>query len=230
MKQQHIEDFPDFIVITNPRRKHFALMLNQAGKLLVKAPPGAQQKDIEKVIKKHLGWIKKQQHKHQQTPQKSFTEGSLHWLWGQRYPLDIRQSLKSQVDFINNHIQISTTNPDHEEHIEQQLKKLYRQQALTIFPERLEAIYQQIKYLGLPRYNKLTIRHMRTRWGSCSSQRNISLNLELVKLEPIYLDYIITHELCHLKQMNHGPKFYALMDQAMSDWPARRKQLKQVKL
>ena len=61
-------------------------------------------------------------------------------------------------------------------------------------------------------YNKVFIRNNLTNWGSCSNRGNISLNMQLMRLPEELRDYVILHELCHLKQLNHGAEFHALLD------------------
>ncbi len=63
------------------------------------------------------------------------------------------------------------------------------------------------------RYNRVTIKNNVSNWGSCSVRGNINLNLRLVTLPPELRDYVMLHELCHLKEMNHGPAFHALLEQ-----------------
>lgn len=61
-------------------------------------------------------------------------------------------------------------------------------------------------------YNRVFIKHNVSNWGSCSSNRNINLNLNLMRVPAELRDYVILHELCHLKYMNHGPEFHALLE------------------
>lgn len=67
---------------------------------------------------------------------------------------------------------------------------------------------------------------MKSRWGSCSSKGKITLNTELIKLADKYIEYVMIHELCHLKHHNHGPGFYALMTELCPDWKRLRNELK----
>ncbi len=62
------------------------------------------------------------------------------------------------------------------------------------------------------RYNKVSVRKAKTRWGSCSTNGNISLNIHLIRLPKILIDYVILHELCHTIEHNHSEKFWVLMD------------------
>ncbi|HPF02398.1 MAG TPA: M48 family metallopeptidase, partial [Bacteroidales bacterium] len=64
------------------------------------------------------------------------------------------------------------------------------------------------------------------RWGSCTSRGKITISSELIKLDPAYTDYVIIHELCHLKHHNHGKDFYRLLEELVPDYKALRKELK----
>lgn len=83
-----------------------------------------------------------------------------------------------------------------------------RKQAQLYLPKRLE---YQSQRCGLP-FNKVSIRSSQSRWGSCSSQKNISLSYYLMTLPSRLIDAVLIHELCHTVEMNHGPRFWTLMD------------------
>ena len=88
--------------------------------------------------------------------------------------------------------------------------------------ERL-AYYAPIVGVG---YNQVTVRCQKTKWGSCSSKRNLNFNC-LLAMAPIeVLDYVVVHELCHLKQMNHSKKFYREVERVLPDYRERRAWLK----
>ena len=83
-----------------------------------------------------------------------------------------------------------------------------RAEAKRVLPSRLA----ELAALHGFSYNRVTVKNNISNWGSCSSKGNINLNLRLVKLPPELRDYIILHELCHLRQMNHGPEFHRLLE------------------
>jgi len=76
------------------------------------------------------------------------------------------------------------------------------------------------------RFNQITIRNQKTRWGSCSRNKNLNFNYKIVLLPQRLADYIIVHELCHLGEFNHSHKFWALVAQVMPDHIDLRKELK----
>ena len=75
-------------------------------------------------------------------------------------------------------------------------------------------------------YGRITIRNQRSRWGSCSSQGNLNFNCLLMLSPPEVIDYVVAHELCHRKEMNHSPKFWAEVERVMPDYKQRQKWLK----
>jgi hypothetical protein len=76
------------------------------------------------------------------------------------------------------------------------------------------------------RFNKINIKNQKTRWGSCSGKGNLNFNYKILFLPARAADYIVVHELCHLKEMNHSKKFWNLVAQAVPDWLEVRKELK----
>lgn len=105
-----------------------------------------------------------------------------------------------------------------------------RAQALAFLSElALTRIRSRISYY-LPRtggqVNRVTVRAQRSRWGSCSSKRNLSFNWKLILAPPQCLDYVVIHELCHLTEFNHSPRFWNLVEAQMHDYKLWREYLK----
>lgn len=98
----------------------------------------------------------------------------------------------------------------------------FRKQAAVIFAERT-AYFANI--MGVE-YGGITIREQKTRWGSCSSKRNLNFNWKLVLAPRNVLDYVVVHELCHLIEMNHSPRFWAQVENVLPDYRYERKWLK----
>ena len=71
----------------------------------------------------------------------------------------------------------------------------------------------------------VSIRSFKSRWGSCQPPDQITLNLKLMQVPKVYIDYVIMHELCHLKEYNHSRRFYALLNRVLPDWKEKRERL-----
>lgn len=103
---------------------------------------------------------------------------------------------------------------------------LQRKQAKQLVEHKLAYWNQRYGF----KWNKVFIRDQRTRWGSCSSNANLNFNWKIITLPESLQDYIIVHELCHLKQANHSPKFWELMGKALAEPKKLRRELREVSL
>jgi predicted metal-dependent hydrolase len=101
-----------------------------------------------------------------------------------------------------------------------EIKKLARKD----IPPRVEHF---ARVMGL-NYGKVAIRAQRTRWGSCSAKGNLNFNCLLVLLPDEVRDYVVVHELAHLKEMNHSPRFWAEVGKVIPDYKLRRAQLREL--
>ena len=94
--------------------------------------------------------------------------------------------------------------------------------ALAYIPQRVRYFSRLV---GVT-YGRITIRNQKSKWGSCSSQGNLNFNCLLMLCPPEVLDYVVAHELCHRKEMNHSPRFWAEVEKVDPDYKAHRKWLK----
>lgn len=98
----------------------------------------------------------------------------------------------------------------------------YKKDAIILVKERLEYFNQFYNY----KYGRVAIRNQKTRWGSCSKKGNLNFNYKIVLLTPKQADYIIVHELCHLKEFNHSQRFWDLVAKAVPDYKEVRHSLR----
>lgn len=95
---------------------------------------------------------------------------------------------------------------------DEEIEKL-RRQAKETLPGRLEELAKRYDFV----YNRMTIKHNASNWGSCSSKANINLNLNIVRLPQVLQDYILLHELCHLRHQDHSHAFHLLLEHVLTD-------------
>ena len=101
-----------------------------------------------------------------------------------------------------------------------------RRQAKAYLPGRLNELANLYGF----QYNTLRIKHNSSNWGSCSSKGNINLNLNLMRVPQDLQDYVMLHELCHLRYLNHSPQFHALLESVCPGHREKQRRLKEYKL
>jgi predicted metal-dependent hydrolase len=118
------------------------------------------------------------------------------------------------------------TDTDIQDYIRRAIEETYRVEAKQFLPARVEYFARQFGFT----YNKVVIKKAGTRWGSCSYQNNINLNLHLMRLPEHLRDYVVLHELAHTVEKNHGPNFWALLDKISGDAYGLDKEMKNYRI
>lgn len=139
---------------------------------------------------------------------------------------EIQRFVNEKSDWIEKHIQKmlekQQKEPMQEKLTTEQIREL-AEQALEVFPKRVAYYAERI---GVT-YDKITIRNQKTRWGSCSAKGNLNFNCLLMLTPPEIQDYVVVHELCHRKEMNHSKRFWDEVEKVLPDYRERRKWLKE---
>lgn len=188
--------------------------------VIVKAPLLADITRIQTKLKKRARWILKQQaYFNQFQPrmnERFYLSGETHFYLGKRYQLKIQKSNKGAVQLKNGVFYVYS--PDKSQHAIQKLMiKWYREKAKEQFHLSLHRSWNSDfeKKYACPR---IQVKVMKKRWGSLSPSGILTLNLELIKAPKECIDYVITHELCHLKFPNHSKEFYQLLEELVPNW------------
>ena len=122
-------------------------------------------------------------------------------------------SIPSGTDFREAHVQ---------EFIRKSIEEAWREEAVMYLPQRLKQLAQAHGF----KYNRVSIRNNRSRWGSCSAGNNISLNLHLMRLPRELSDYVLVHELVHTRYKNHGREYWRKLEECIGDARRKDKELK----
>ncbi|MDP1548010.1 MAG: SprT family zinc-dependent metalloprotease [Anaerolineales bacterium] len=196
--------------------------------VMVKAPLGSSQEEIEGRLRKRARWVLRQIEYFQQfeprTTARRYVSGETHLYLGRQYRLKIIKSDANQIKLKRGWILIEVEEDKSPDLVKAQLELWYRSKAWEHFLTSLERCMHDFARMG---YNTpgLQVRKMRTRWGSLSRNGKLTLNLSLVQAPRECIEYVITHELCHLKYGDHRPAFYKLLEKFMPDWGKRKRKL-----
>lgn len=109
---------------------------------------------------------------------------------------------------------------------EEQEYKIHKENARARVIEKVKEINNFYNF----KINAITIRNQKTRWGSCSCKKNLNFNYKVVFLPPHLFEYVIVHEICHLQEMNHGPRFWNLVSEKLPEYRALHKELRTFKI
>ncbi|MBK9579112.1 MAG: M48 family metallopeptidase [Fibrobacteres bacterium] len=193
------------------------------GKVRISAPQAMSLDTLRVYAISKLGWIRKEQRKMQaqlrETP-RDFSQRESHYLWGRRYLLKVTESdsparMEVKPRSLHLHLRPGTTPQSRNEIVALWYREQVREAAQNLFA-------QWEPRLGV-KVTKLFVQHMKTRWGSCNPDSgSIRLNTELAKKPRECLEYIVVHELTHLREPNHGDRFTAILDQVMPNWRQRK--------
>lgn len=210
------------------RRRSIGISIGPDTGVTVRAPHRTSLKSIEKLVYSKSEWIRKHQINYKSSVRINNTKiqnGSKILFRGREYCIEVVKSNKNIIKLQEETIEIGLKDGENSEKAGSILEKWYRNIAEDLFRKKFEEILIQYKTYNF-RPSELTVRALKRRWGSCTSKGKITLSSELLKLDDIYLEYVILHELCHLRHHNHGKEFYRLLSQVFPDWKQRRSELK----
>ncbi len=208
--------------IIRSKRKTISITVNALGEVVVKAPPIVPDAEIYKFLQEKQEWIISKQKKHSLIGEKhkNLVRYEDFMLFGVNYRT-VRENGIKTANFIPNRCLIPAGLSQKEE-----LHKViltYKRLANKWLKERTLEVS---KVVGL-KFDEFKISDTKGRWGCCNSNFCINLNWRVVCLPPQIIDYVIVHELSHLKEMNHSSKFWSEVESILPDYKKRRKMLKE---
>lgn len=206
--------------------KHLHLSVHPpTGRVRISAPERMNLDAIRVYAISRLGWIRRQQHtmraQERETP-REFLERESHYVWGRRCLLTLEKAARPGVELSHNRLVIRSRSGAGTGQRRALLDRWYRRQVQAAVPALLARWEPR---LGV-KVVRFFVQHMKTKWGSCNHRAGtIRLNTELAKKPPVCLEYLVVHELMHLIEPTHGPRFVELMDRFMPKWRHYREEL-----
>jgi predicted metal-dependent hydrolase len=222
------------IEIHHDKRKNMQLILKKEPKLVVMSPRGLDEEKVLQVVFSRMKWIiKRMKHLDELNPYPSkftYTDGEKHLYFGKEYEIRLKEAKKVNVKFSDPYLEVEVPDIHNAKQVREALWQWYAEQTAEYISQR--AWYFIHQYVSEKMHKKIEFkfRKMKSRWGSCSSKGLITFNKDLIRAPKEAIDYLIVHELCHLKHHNHGEDFYKELSRIIPDWKIRRKMLARISL
>lgn len=209
--------------IIRSRRRSIGLEISNNARLIVRAPLLVSTRQINRIVIEKKIWIlRKQQEarkKLDQIPQKKYTPGEQFLFLGNEYPLILAKGQGIPFLYRENKFHIT---PESLSEARILFKVWYCKQALDIFTERISRYHR----LSGIRCRQLHISNARKRWGSCSTRGNLYMNWRLIMAPLKVIDYVVVHELVHIRENNHSRAFWDRVEQLIPNYREQRNWLK----
>jgi predicted metal-dependent hydrolase len=206
------------------QRRTVGLKITAEG-LVIHAPKRISQSHLESLIVLKADWIQKKLSalEENKLPVFQWRDSEQLLLLGNQITLSVRKDARNKaVEYLPGILQLALPNPDDSKLIERKVLQWYKKQALTDFARRLE-IFSAKLGVAMP---QLLLSNAKSRWGSCNSRKEVRLNWRLLQAPPHIINYVVCHELAHLKEMNHSVKFWQVVASIFPDYKAAEKELK----
>jgi predicted metal-dependent hydrolase len=210
-------------------RKTLAISVTPDAKVEVVAPIGAPLNKVVEKVRKRAPWIRRQQRFfaqfHPRTPERRYVAGETHLYLGRQYRLKVIPHTQPQVKLYRGHLIVQSLEPKKWEVTRALVEQWYRARAQARFHERLAECQQRFPTPEDFEPTGLVVMQLRQRWGSMTASKKLILNRVLVRASVDVIDYVITHELCHIRYNHHGAAFFGLLNRVMPDWEKRKRKL-----
>lgn len=210
-------------------RKTLSISVRPNLKVEVVAPLDAPLASILARVQRRAQWIERQRRFFSQflprTPERQYVSGETHLYLGRQYKLKVRQNVQQEVKLKRGELVVQSLRPKRQDVTELLLEAWYRERAHAAFRKRIAVCRERFADPNEFTPNTVIVRQLEQRWGSMTRRGNLVLNKSLVRASVDAIDYVITHELCHLRFPHHGPEFFRLLERVMPDWEKRKTKL-----
>lgn len=223
----------NYEIVYSKKRRKAAIVIRPDLKVEFRAPHGLSCEAIRDMVQKKAGWVRKKldwfEANMLPSQEKRYTDCEKYLYLGKEYPLKtlpVEGIKKPLVSF--NELEINVLIP---EEVSEELKPALIKKAIWNFYSgyaesevgKFLKIYSEKLKVSPPVFK---VKHQKRRWGSCSADNVLRINFQLIMAPPEQLEYVVVHELCHVKEKNHSEKFWKLVGELMPDYQVHRKSLK----
>ena len=202
----------------------------QNGEVVIKAPWYTTSNQIQEIVESKREWITKKLQEYQTSPRKTkdYADGETFQVLGEKYTLNIyyKDIANGRLNIADGHISIVLplvlAEADNTERIKSMMDKMY----FMIAQREVELAMEKTRKLTGLAPDEYNIKKLKSVWGKCSSSKKITINQDLMMYSRHAIEYVVLHEFCHLKYMNHSKNFWAFVEQYMPDYKDAERELK----
>lgn len=215
--------------ILKSKRKTVTIMVTPFAEVIVKAPLEADDKKIYSLVLNRARWITQKMEYFEmrlktKLPERLYISGESHYYLGKAYKLKVIKSTRDFVQLKNGKLNLFVTDCNSLTLKKQTLDDWLKSKAISKFEERFNTCLNKISHWKI-KHPQLLIKTMLRRWGSITSTNKLILNTNLIKANTRCIDYVILHELCHLRYWDHSKKFQNLLRVLMPDFEKQKAKL-----
>jgi len=230
-----MEDFSPFLVkytIIRSRRRTTSIILDKKGKVTVRAPLRLKESIIKKFVNEKSPWIRKKQREQRQNPpqqRKMFINGEQFLYLGQHYRLKViatKRTKTTSLNLKNGQFILKLPAKITKKEKIQEARKLFKNWYGTVGQPRIKTKVAKYSQKLHAEANIIRIKDVKSIWGSCSPQKNLTFSYKLIMTPKKIIDHIVIHEVCHLKVGGHGKKFWKLVESLDPNYKSHKKWLK----
>lgn len=212
-------DAPGWHVRISRRARRLSMRVFPGGRIEIVVPPGVGIPAIERFVSHHREWAERRSRELQlQAPNSAERrpDAVRLELLGRTWRVEYHGGRSNRVVAAGDDVLRVRTTASTDRHVSQALVRWLSREATTHLAERLDSLSRELDI----DYARLSVRRQRTRWGSCSTAGTISLNMCLMFQRPAVVRYLMIHELCHRRHMNHSRRYWALVEACEPNWRA----------
>jgi len=222
-----------FLFRRSRKARNLRMQIDNQGKLTLIAPWYASDKSVKIFIDRHHGWIEKQWLKIEKLkklrPEFRYRTGDTFYYFGEPVILNVspsdkkRPSIKIRANKMLIMLYRGISRKEGVDSIKKVIEEFYKKKAEEVIRDRLDYFNQHYGFS----FDRVTMRDQKSRWGSCSKLGNLNFNWRLIMAPIEIIDYVVVHELCHTKEMNHSSRYWTLVAQTLPEHKKTRKWLKE---
>lgn len=218
-----------YSVTRSPRRRTLAIEVRPDLSIAVLAPADSGDEEIAAKVAGRRRWIVRQQEhfrRYHPLPKAArFVSGETHYHLGRQYQLRVVGDMpRTMVGIAGEYLEVLLRGKATATAVERAVTAWYRTEAKRVLGGALAAAWLRLRPYDVPR-PALRLRTMPGRWGSCTAEGAIAVNPNLVRVPVHCIDYVLIHELCHLRHHNHGVEFYRLLNRVLPNWKTLKRTL-----